>query len=168
MNILAIYSDFTLIEINRQPLGREYIIIYCTAVVFCTVTQGGTDTRQQLRCAEGLGNIIICAQIQGFYLIGFLPASRNDDNRNGRPFSDFFQNFNPIHIRQTQIQKNQIGAMGGYHGKCLSCCFCKQRRIGICLQRGCNEVADGILIFDNHDFNFIGHNQILLSLAEQR
>ena len=56
MNILAIYSDFTLIEINRQPLGREYIIIYYTAVVFCTVTQGGTDTRQQLRCAEGLAN----------------------------------------------------------------------------------------------------------------
>ena len=46
------------------------------------MTQGGTDTRQQLRCAEGLGNIIICAQIQGFYLIGFLSASGNDDNRN--------------------------------------------------------------------------------------
>ena len=45
------------------------------------MAEGRPDARHQLPCAEGLGEVVIRAHVEGPDLVGFLPPGGDDDDR---------------------------------------------------------------------------------------
>lgn len=72
------------------------------------MAHGGTQPREQLACAEGLGHIIIGARIERVDFIVFVVSDCEHDHRNTAPFPEPFEDLEAIHIRQTQIEQDNV------------------------------------------------------------
>ena len=74
--------------------------------------QNRPDTGHHLHHAEGLGQIIVRAQVQPHHFIVFRPPGGRDDDRDaggGRIAPEGFENFDAVHPGQHNIQHNQLG-----------------------------------------------------------
>ena len=77
------------------------------------VAQRRADACQQFHRAERLGEVIIGAEIQRFGLVVLGDAGGNDDDGHAAPAADAFDDADTVHIRQTEIQQDAVGTMGG-------------------------------------------------------
>ena len=65
------------------------------------VSQGSADTGKKLRAAKGLCDVIVRSEVKCLYLILFLAAGGNDNNRNRRPDTQLGNDIHTVHIGQT-------------------------------------------------------------------
>ena len=83
------------------------------------MADGRADAGQQLRGAKGLHQIIVGAIVQRLHLIVLMVAGGDHHHRQVGPLADGLQDLHAVHIRQPQIQHDQVGAVGGDHGQGL-------------------------------------------------
>ena len=75
------------------------------------VAERGAYPGKKLGCTERFGNIVVCAQIQRLYLFALSGAGGDNDDRNACPGSDLAYERSSVHIRQAEIQKDDIGTL---------------------------------------------------------
>ena len=91
-----------------------------------------TDSCKQFFYGKRLGNIIIRTCVQRFDLIRIF-ASRTDHNdRHIGPGTDFFDHIYTFHVRQSQVQQNNIWLMGGCFHNCSGAIFRSKIFIVMC------------------------------------
>ena len=59
------------------------------------------------------GDVIIGTEIQSLYFFGFVASGRDHDDRSTAPGPDLLNDLTAIHIRQSEIQKNDIRSERG-------------------------------------------------------
>ena len=73
-------------------------------------------TREQLGCAEGLGQVIVCAEVKRLDLIALMRACRYHNHRQAGPFAQTAKDINTVHIRQAEVKDDQVRTVRGDHG----------------------------------------------------
>lgn len=137
-------------EINGQILeGVDRLAFSHGAAQLLVMAQGGADAGQKLGGAEGLGDVIVAAAVQGQHLFLLVGPGGNDDNGHHGPFPHLLDDLDSVHIRQAQIQKDQVGKAGGDEGKAFLAGGCGEHLILVGSQRGFHEVAYAFFVFNN-------------------
>ena len=119
--------------------------------------EGGTKPCQQLLDAEGLREIIVGPRIQGLYFVLILGPRTDHDNGDGGPASYLSYDIQAVHIRQSQIQKDDLRAVGGYRQHGLRPVGSFFIMVSLCLQGGRNQVGDCLFILHNQKIMFRFH-----------
>ena len=117
------------------------------------MADGGADAGQQLGGAEGLHQIVVGAVIQGVHLVVLMVPGGHHHHRQVGPFAHGLEHLHAVHIRQTQVQNNQVRAVGGDHGQRFFTAAHDDGVIPIGVEDHGDEVADALLIL--HDQNLI-------------
>ena len=107
-----------LVEIDDQILGLVRALVEKrVGVQLVAVTQGRADARHELGGADGLGEIVVGAQIESVHLLLLLGAGRDNDDGDAGPGADLLDDLRAVHIRQSEIQKDEVRALGRGHGQ---------------------------------------------------
>jgi hypothetical protein len=115
------------------------------------VPQGDAHPRQQLTYAEGLAHVVIGTSVQCGNLIPFLAPGRQDDDRDGAPFSEPPDNLEPVHIREAEIENHHVGLSGGrFNETCPSRNGLKEA-VSPVPQGRAEEALDLRIVFDDKD-----------------
>ena len=72
------------------------------------MAERGAKSSQQFLHPEGLGNIIVRSRIQCRDFDLLMAPRRQNDNRHARPFTKLLDDVEAVHIRETQVEENQI------------------------------------------------------------
>ena len=107
-----------LVIVDLQRAGLEFAG-GCYRLVCKTragVTNGRADAGKQLAGAEGLGDIVVRAEIESLHLVPLVGARRHDHDGQERPLADGLYYLEPVDVGKTEVEHYKIGAMGGYHG----------------------------------------------------
>ena len=72
------------------------------------VPQRRADARHEFRDAERLRQVIVGAGIERGDLVALLPARGDDDDRHGAPRAQSVDHFEPVHVRQAEVQQHDI------------------------------------------------------------
>ena len=113
------------------------------------MANGRADAGQQLGGAEGLDQVIIGAVVQSLHLIMLMVPGGNHHHRKIGPLAHGLEDLHAVHIRQPQVQHDQIRTVGGDHGQGL---LAGAHNDGVeiaGLQNHGDEIADALLIFYN-------------------
>ena len=154
MDILSPYQDLVFIVINDQ-ISHGVGAIAGNLIVAgggAGVTDGGTDPGQQLVRAEGFGQIVVSPQVQGVHLVSLMRPGGDHHHRQTGPAPKLSQNVQTVHVRQTQVQNDQVRAMGGDHGQCFRPGTGLHGFIAVGVQYGGDEVRNALLIFNHQNF----------------
>ena len=92
---------------------QDSIRIYGTVRAASGVHDGKTPDRnaqtgKQLVYGERFYQIIICARVQRRYFILILTPGADHNDRHVRPAPDLPDHLHAIHVRQTEVQKNDV------------------------------------------------------------
>src|SRR5215472_3123535 len=68
-----------------------------------------TQPREQFRRAERLGDVVLGASIESGDFFLFIIANRQNNDWHFAPFAQTFQNFEAVHVRQAEIEKDDNG-----------------------------------------------------------
>ena len=116
------------------------------------MADGGADPGQQLVRAEGLGEVIIRAEVQCGDLVLLMRAGGDHHHRQSGPGANLPENVQPVHVRQAQVQNHQIGTVRGDHGHGLGPGGGPHGLIAIGGENGGDEVGDALFILHNENF----------------
>ena len=116
------------------------------------VPQRGTDPRQQFSAPKRLCDIVIRPQIEGLDLIPLPGPGRDYHNGRCTPAPNAADDVHPIHIRQSQIQQDQVRTIGVQHLTGLCSRIGLDHVITIGREHGPQKVADALLILDHQYF----------------
>src|SRR5262245_8472697 len=86
MNLLIGHIDASMPQVDSELPHCEHRL----PRLLCQVrgmAQGDAHARQQFLDAKGLSQVVICASVEGHYLVGFLTACGEDENRYGHPLT---------------------------------------------------------------------------------
>ena len=75
----------------------------------CGVADGDADAGQQLGRAEGLGEIVVGAVIEGGDFLRFLIAGGDDDDRRGEPRAKLLENFLAVDVGEAEVEDHEVG-----------------------------------------------------------
>jgi len=113
--------------------------------------QSCANPRQQLAHREGLGDVVIGAQVECGDFVFLLAAGGKHQDRDLAPFPDFLNHFQPVAIGQAKVEQNQIR---------LARCGLRETFLGrdrflqaIAFggESGAQEAADLGVVFDQED-----------------
>ena len=130
MDSFALQTEDPLVEVYFQIQG----LIDLAVGVSAAVAQSGADAGRQLVRIEGLGDIVVGPQIQCGHLFLFLVAGGDDEDGDMAPTAQLFQHLESVHVRQTQVQQDQIGTEGGRKAEPLSAGQSRGGRIAVLVQ----------------------------------
>ena len=91
------------------------------------VADGGAHACEQLGGAERLGQVVVRAEIERLHLVVLVRAGGNHHHRQARPRAQLAQDVNAVHVRQTEIEDDQIRTVRGDHGLRLAARAGQQR-----------------------------------------
>ena len=112
----------------------------------------------QLVRAEGLGDVVVRAELEPDDAIGFLRARREHDDGNGVRFrvgADRAADFEAVDLRQHQVEDEQVGWMGGDGRQRVAARRNHLRREACLAQIARDEISDIPVVF--HDEHSGGH-----------
>ena len=69
--------------------------------------------------AEGLGDVIVAADLEAQHAIDFVVARGEKQDRNVRGLSDFPADVQAVEFRHADIQNDQVRPVGGKAGQCF-------------------------------------------------
>ena len=116
------------------------------------VADGHAHPGQQLRRAEGLGDVVVGAPVQGLHLVLLVAAGRNHQDRQLRPLADRADDVHAVDVRQAQIQHHQIRAVGTDHGEGLAAAVGHDHVVAVAGQDGADKTGDALFVLDDEDF----------------
>ena len=70
--------------------------------------------------SEGFDDVVVRPHVQGLHLLR-LPVPGGDDDDGGflGQTAEFLEYLDPIHVRQAQVQQDQVGPVGEIEGQAL-------------------------------------------------
>ena len=117
VRVLAGEKDAVLVVVDAQVadavLPRHGQSV--ARAVGARVTQRRADAREQLHRAEGLGQVVVGAHVECGRLVDLRTAGRDDDDRHPAPGADGADDLAAVHIRQAEIQQQQVRAVRSDH-----------------------------------------------------
>ena len=114
--------------------------------------ENGPDPSQQFLRAKGLGDIIIRPQIQCLYLVPLIGTGGEHNDGSCVRFPDFLNQVQPIPIRQTEIQNDEVRMMGGIHHHAKLAGFRAEHLIVAGFQIDFDKTSDVGLVLYNQNF----------------
>jgi hypothetical protein len=82
-------------------------------------TQDDVHPCDEFARAEGLGDIVVAADLQTQYAIDLVVAGGEKKDRHVRGLSDFAADVQAVEFRHADIQNDQIRPVGGKSGQCF-------------------------------------------------
>ena len=157
MDIFSLHTNQPFVKVHCQPTSGILFGADCTGRKSgSALAQGSPDSGQQFRRAKRLGDVIVGAQIQRLYFLFLLVPGGNDQNRDLIPLTQPAQHFYTVHVRQPQIQQNQIRALRAGQRQRLPAVFDGKRYIMIGRKNGFHHMGNGFFILYNQNF-MLGH-----------
>jgi hypothetical protein len=112
------HAPGSLVDAERADLpGASGSSLAVPAVVFRAPCYG-PDPGYEFAHSERLDQIIVGAQLQSQYAVNFLVAGADNNDRGRGQSTDGTAKVCAVHVRQPQIQEDEIGTGGAYFGKC--------------------------------------------------
>ena len=115
MDIFSPDQDLMFVIVNGQfahgirPRSGNFIISRGSA----GVPDRSADPGQQFICAKGLGQIVVCAQVQRIHLVLLVRAGGDHDHRQAGPAANAAEDLHAVHIGKPQIQNHKVRTMRG-------------------------------------------------------
>ena len=118
---------------------------------------------QQLVHGKGLGQVVVRAGVQRVDLVGVLAAGRDDDDGQLRPGADLADDLHAVHVRQAQVQQEDVRALGGglehrLHAGCGGVVA-----VALRLQRGGDQVLDRAVVLNDQNERLVHDGRSILS-----
>ena len=113
--------------------------------------QDGAHAGRQLARAEGLGDVVIGAELQPHHLVGLLVAGGEHDDRHARVPAQPTGDLEPVEPRQAEVQDDEIGALGVRPHQRLVAVACGGDGEARPLQVVADELDDLGLVIDDED-----------------
>ena len=140
-------------QVDLKPVGAHHRLV---AAGRADLAQGGAHARHQLAHAEGLGDVVVGAAIEGLHLVALVRSHRQHDDRHGGPFTHAGDHLHAVQVGQTEVEHHQVrlvdrrrpdggvGVLGLYHG------------IAVGVEAGLEEPADLRFVVDDQDLGVAG------------
>jgi hypothetical protein len=80
--------------------------------------EDGPHARDELVHAEGLGDVVVRAGVEGGDLVGLALAHRQHDDRNVVPAAQARDHLEPVDSGQSEIEHDQIGVIARRQHQC--------------------------------------------------
>ena len=132
------------------------------------MAQRGADARGEFADPEGFFDIIISTKVKRRDLLALAVAGREDDDRDVRPASEAGDYLLAIHIRQAEIEDDEIRRLGGYGLQRFRARAGFDDLIARSRQRGFQKTLDLRLVIDDQDARLVHVISPLASLPENR
>ena len=100
------YTLACITKMSRVPDGAEILTVEGIGT-----PQHRPDTRQQFRWLEGLGQVVVRADIEAGDPVGRLAFGRQDDDRQVHGCPNALRDLESIHSRHHHVQDHQIGQL---------------------------------------------------------
>ena len=172
LGVLTALEHLVLVIVDRQLADGELARLRDLRIGQgrARVADGRSDAGEELRRAEGLDEVVVRAVVEGFNLVVLVRAGGDDDHRQVRPLAHGFEHLQPVHIRQPQIQNDQIRAVRGDHGQRLLAAADDDGVIAVGRENHGDEVADALLVLNDQNLilDFHGVPPSLADIPETR
>ena len=109
MDFIAVQCNEIGGVINGQRSVDKHRVFIGLGVQILHPALGGPDSCHHFIHRERLGQIIIRASVKGFDLVAVLIPGTDNDDHGAAPGAHIADHLNPVDIRQSEIQKDQIG-----------------------------------------------------------
>ena len=155
LRIHPVHIDAVLVIVDGQAAGVKLARAGNLSVLAhgLRMPQGHADARQQLGGAEGLGDVVIRTQIDSLHLVRFMGSGRKHNHGRGSPLAHGAEQGVAIHIRQAQVQKDQIRAMGCDQGQGLCAGGGLHHLVLVGGENGAQQLEDAFFILHNQQFD---------------
>ena len=110
---------------------------------------------QQLLHRERLGKIIVRAGVERLDLVRVVASGADDDDGHVGPASDPADDVDPVHVRQAEIQEDDVRVVRGRHHDRLGTVCRRQAAVIMCFQRGDDQIPDRDVVLYHQDCRFI-------------
>src|SRR5512139_465416 len=140
--------DFKVAEMDQ----RLFLLVFGSAA-----THQGTDSRQQFRNAEWLGQIVVGAGIERCHLLGLQRACRKNQDGHGGPSPIIPDEFDPVLIWQTEIEHDQAGLAQPQFNAGLAGGTGHRNAVALALQGRGNELPDVPVVLDHQNPHVFAH-----------
>ena len=170
MDILTADTDLVLIVVDDQfshcigAVPGDFVITGDGA----GVADRGADPGQEFVRAEGLGEVVIRPQIQCGDLVPLMGAGGDHHHRQAGPAAQAAEDVQTIHVRQAEVQNDQVGTVGGDHGKRLLAGLGLHGFIAVVVEDRGNEVRDALLVLNYQNFFTNRHDTSSLVSGRQK
>ena len=120
----------------------------------------GPDAREQLLAAEGLGHVVVGADVEPLHPIPHRVAGAEDEDRLAEAArAPLLEEIDPVAVGQPEIEDHQIeGRLGDRVGSVLAGAD-PPRRVAAFVERGLQEFTEPELIFDDQHFHGIPQSE---------
>ncbi len=113
------------------------------------LAQQGADAGEKLLDAERFGHVIVGTVVQRLDLLRFAGPYREHQHRHRRPLAKLAQHLLAVHVRQAQVEYQQIGLVQRRLGKPFSAGTGFQHLVALGAQADAQEFADLRFVIDN-------------------
>jgi hypothetical protein len=117
------------------------------------------DTRAKLRRSERLRHVVVGTGVEQRGLLGFGVARGQHENRCARPPAKLPTDLDPIHVGKTEVEHDEIGALGGRDRQGLAAGPRLQHARHIGTQRVLHDATNVGFVVDHEDTSVHGREQ---------
>ena len=110
-----------------------------------------TDAREELARAEGLAQVVVGAAVERGDLVALLAARRQHDDRDGAPLADAPDDFESIHVGQSEIDDDHVGLARAHFHDAVGAGPRLEQAIALAGERGAEKTSDLRLVLDEDD-----------------
>src|SRR5262245_48314737 len=104
------------------------------------MTKGDADSRHQLARTEGLRQVVVGADVEGSDLVVLLTARTDDDDRLDRDLPEVSRHVHPVHVREAEIEENEVGVVSSREREPLLPCRRLERAVAGAGERSVQEL----------------------------
>ena len=125
--------------------------------------QGGVAQRhaqagQELLDAKGLRQVVVGPAVERRHLVLLAVADRQDDDRRLGPLAQAGAHLNTVHLRQAQVQDDDVGRVGGRQRQALLTGAGRRHAEALLAQDRAQGAQDLRLVVDDQDVRLGGHS----------
>ena len=153
-HLLPIHEHLAALVVDGEALCAEHPAGQ-TAAAIAVHPQRSPHPGQQLTGAEGLGDVVVGAEVKGLDLIPLGGTGRQHDDGGQVLLTDGADGIQTIPVGQAKVKDDEVGVVGDEHGHAHHAGLGHQRLIAVGLQQGLDEAADVRLILDDKYLEFI-------------
>jgi hypothetical protein len=112
---------------------------------------GGTDAGEELGAAEGFGDVIIGAGVEGGDLVVFAVVDGEDHDGDGAPFADASEDGQAIEIREAEVEEDEVGSVLGGGEEAIAAVGGFKDAVGVPFEGDAEEASDLRFVVDDEE-----------------
>src|SRR3990170_7494048 len=124
---------------------------------WCGPAEGGSEPSEELAHTERLGDVVVCARIEGRDLVGLSFADGEDEDGHGGPATQTLDDLNPVDAGETEVEDDGVGSALGGPVQCLFASACGVDLVAEGLEVNGESPHDLGLVVDYENALLVGH-----------